>query len=84
MLEFNKKDNGNWGASTPHSSITLFKVKDDYGWPQDNEWKWLVTLESGKKYFADASSYSYEDAAEDLADWAWDAWEMELEWEFSS
>lgn len=82
-LEFNKKDNGNWGAAAPRFSTTLYKVKDDYGYRQDNEWKWLMTWESGNKYFAEASSYSYEDAAEDLADWVWDNWEIELDWEFN-
>lgn len=79
---FKKNNKGNYSATNDNGVlVALFKVKDEYGFTQDHEWKWMIDT-GEEKYWADHSSYSYEDTAEDLADYINNKFNKEIEYEF--
>ncbi len=65
----NKRDNGNYyGKTDGGRQISLYQVKDDYGYVQPNVWKWLLAdlQRQYLKVFSELSFDTHNEAAADL------------------
>ena len=83
-MVYELQPNGNYRATSPRgSSIILYRVKEYLNDEPiiTDDWKWCIMTDHGKD-FADCSSYSYEDAAEDAADFILNKYNKEIEYEF--
>ena len=82
MISFNKNNKGNYtGISEKGSLVSLYRVQDEYGFKQDHEWKWMI--DTGEdKHWAEFSSYSYEDAAEEFAEYVETKFNTQVDYEF--
>ena len=68
-MDWVEKWNGNIQAKTPSgSSLLLYRVKDDYGTPLDDQWKWIATRHDDYKVFSKDTFTSLEMARRDILD----------------